>query len=517
MPLIRPKGYAKADRSDVGALMEFTIKSGSPEKQRSACVVVGVFDNRKPSLSAELIDRASGGYISEIIRRGDMEGKLGSTLLLHNVRGTLADRVLLVGLGKERDFREREFRTAMRSAVHLLNETGSYEAVIYLTEEKVKRREVAWRVEHAVVVAMEAVYRFDEMKSQPAEVRRPLRKLTLSVPQRSDLTAGEAAAARGLAMAHGMNLTRDLGNLPGNVCTPTYLAERAQALAKELGFTCQVLDRPQLEELKMGSFLSVTAGSDQPPKFIVLEYSGAGKKQKPMVLVGKGITFDTGGISLKPGQDMDHMKYDMCGAASVIGTFRAVAELKAKINLVGLIAACENMPSGRATKPGDIVRSMSGQTIEVLNTDAEGRLILCDALTYAERFEPAAVVDIATLTGAMVVALGHIACGVFSNNEGLARALVAAGEEAFDRAWQMPLWEDYHDSLSSNFADFANIGNRAAGSVTAACFLSKFTKKYDWAHLDIAGIAWKEGKEKGATGRPVPLLATWLLAQETAG
>ena len=364
---------------------------------------------------------------------------------------------------------------------------------------------------------MEAVYRFDEMKSQPAEVRRPLRKLTLSVPQRSDLTAGEAAAARGLAMAHGMNLTRDLGNLPGNVCTPTYLAERAQALAKELGFSCQVLDRPQIEELKMGSFLSVTAGSDQPPKFIVLEYSGAGKKQKPMVLVGKGITFDTGGISLKPGQDMDHMKYDMCGAASVIGTFRAVAELKAKINLVGLIAACENMPSGRATKPGDIVRSMSGQTIEVLNTDAEGRLILCDALTYAERFEPAAVVDIATLTGAMVVALGHIACGVFSNNEGLARALVAAGEEAFDRAWQMPLWEDYHDSLSSNFADFANIGNRAAGSVTAACFLSKFTKKYDWAHLDIAGIAWKEGKEKGATGRPVPLLATWLLAQETAG
>jgi len=313
-----------------------------------------------------------------------------------------------------------------------------------------------------------------------------------------------------------MNLTRDLGNLPANVCTPTYLAERAQALAKELGFGCQVLDRPQLEELKMGSFLSVTAGSEEPPKFIVLEYNGAGKKQKPQVLVGKGITFDTGGISLKPGQDMDHMKFDMCGAASVIGTFRAIAELKAKINLVGLIAACENMPSGRATKPGDIVRSMSGQTIEVLNTDAEGRLILCDALTYAERFEPAAVVDIATLTGAMVIALGHIACGVFSNNESLARALVAAGEEAFDRAWQMPLWEDYHDGLNSNFADFANIGNRAAGSVTAACFLSKFTKKYDWAHLDIAGVAWKEGKEKGATGRPVPLLATWLLAQETA-
>ena len=496
--------------------MEFTIKSGSPEKQRSACVVVGVFDNRKPSLSAELIDRASNGYISEIIRRGDMEGKLGATLLLHNVRGTLADRVLLVGLGKERDFREREFRSAIRAAVRLLNETGSYEAVVYLTEEKVKRREVAWRVEHAVVVAMEAVYRFDQMKSQPADVRRPLRKLTLSVPQRSDLTAGEAAAARGLAIAHGMDLARDLGNLPGNICTPTHLAERAQALAQELGFKCEVLDRAKLEELKMGSFLSVTNGSDQPPKFIVLEYFGGPKKQRPLVLVGKGITFDSGGISLKPGNDMDQMKFDMCGAASVLGAFRAVAELKAKVNLIGLVPTCENMPNGRATRPGDVVRSMSGQTIEVLNTDAEGRLILCDALTYAERYEPAAVVDIATLTGAMVIALGHIACGVFSNSDSLGRALLNAGEDAFDRGWQLPLWDDYQEALNSNFADFANIGGRAGGSITAACFLSKFAKKFDWAHLDIAGVAWKEGKEKGATGRPVPLLTTWVLSQENA-
>jgi leucyl aminopeptidase len=496
--------------------MEFTIKSGSPEKQRSACVVVGVFDNRKPSLSAELIDRASNGYIREIIRRGDMEGKLGATLLLHNVRGTLADRVLLVGLGKERDFREREFRSAIRAAVRLLNETGSYEAVVYLTEEKVKRREVAWRVEHAVVVAMEAVYRFDQMKSQPADVRRPLRKLTLSVPQRSDLTAGEAAAARGLAIAHGMDLARDLGNQPGNICTPTHLAERAQALAQELGFKCEVFDRAKLEELKMGSFLSVTNGSDQPPKFIVLEYFGGPKKQKPLVLVGKGITFDSGGISLKPGNDMDQMKFDMCGAASVLGAFRAVAELKAKVNLIGLVPTCENMPNGKATKPGDVVRSMSGQTIEVLNTDAEGRLILCDALTYAERYEPAAVVDIATLTGAMVIALGHVACGVFSNSDSLGRALLNAGEDAFDRGWQLPLWDDYQEALNSNFADFANIGGRAGGSITAACFLSKFAKKFDWAHLDIAGVAWKEGKEKGATGRPVPLLTTWVLSQEAA-
>jgi leucyl aminopeptidase len=498
--------------------MEFTIKSGSPEKQRSACVVVGVFDNRKLSLSAELIDRASNGYISEIIRRGDMEGKLGATLLLHNVRGTLADRVLLVGLGKERDFRDREFRSAIRSAVKLLNETGSYEAVIYLTEEKVKRREVVWRVEHAVVVAMDAVYRFEQMKSQPTEVRRPLRKLTLSVPQRSDLTAGEKAAALGMAIAHGMDLARDLGNLPGNVCTPAYLADRARALGTEYPeITVKVLERKECEELGMGSFLSVTNGSEVPPRFIVFEYMHSLRKQaRPCVLVGKGITFDTGGISLKPGLDMDQMKFDMCGAAAVFGTFRAIAEMKAHVNVVGLVPACENMPSGRATKPGDIVTSMSGQTVEVLNTDAEGRLILADALTYAERYEPAAVVDIATLTGAMVIALGHVASGLFSNNETLARALLTAGDDAHDRAWQLPMWEDYQEGLSSNFADFANIAGRAGGSITAACFLSRFAKKYDWAHLDIAGTAWKDGKEKGATGRPVPLLATWLLAQENS-
>ena len=497
--------------------MEFTIKSGSPEKQRSACVVVGVFDNRKLSLSAELIDRASNGYISEIIRRGDMEGKLGATLLLHNVRGTLADRVLLIGLGKERDFRDKEFRHAIRSAVKLLNETGSYEAVIYLTEEKVKRREVAWRVEHAVIVAMDAVYRFEQMKSEPAEVRRPLRKLTLSVPQRSDLTAGEAAAARGLAIANGMDFAKDLGNLPGNVCTPRYLGERAQELAKQFPeVKVTVLERPQIEALGMGSFLSVTNGSDEPPRFIVLEYEQAQRKQKPLVLVGKGVTFDTGGISIKPAADMDQMKFDMCGAASVLGAFRTIAELKPKLNLIGLIPACENMPSGRATKPGDIVKTMSGQTVEVLNTDAEGRLILADALTYAERYEPEAVVDIATLTGAMVISLGHVASGLFSNSDTLARALIAAGDDAYDRGWQLPLWDDYQEGLASNFADFANIAGRPGGSITAACFLSRFAKKYDWAHLDIAGTAWKEGKEKGATGRPVPMLATWILAHEFA-
>jgi leucyl aminopeptidase len=493
--------------------MEFTIKSGSPEKQRTACVVVGVFDNRKLTLSAELIDRAANGYLSEIIRRGDMEGKLASSLLLHNVPGTLSDRVLLVGLGKEREFREAEFRRALRTAVKLLNETGSYEAVIYLTEESVKKRDIGWRVEHAVVMAMEAVYRFDQMKSNPPELRRPLRKLTLSVPQRSNLATGEAAVARGLAIASGIKLAKDLGNLPGNVCTPTYLGEQALQLAKDFGVKATVLDRPEIEKLGMGTFLSVTNGSAQAPRFIVLEYSGATKKQKPLVLVGKGITFDTGGISLKPGEAMDEMKFDMCGAASVLGVFRSLGELKPAVNVVGLIAACENMPGSRATKPGDIVKSMSGQTVEILNTDAEGRLILCDALTYAERFEPAAVIDIATLTGACVIALGHVVAGLFSNSDGLARELLAAGENSYDRAWHMPLLDDYHDALSSNFADFANIGGRPGGAITAACFLSKFAKKFNWAHLDIAGVAWKSGKEKGATGRPVALLVHYLVAQ----
>jgi leucyl aminopeptidase len=355
------------------------------------------------------------------------------------------------------------------------------------------------------------------MKSEPTEVRRPLRKLTLSVPQRSDLTAGEAASARGLAIAHGMDFAKDLGNLPGNVCTPRYLAERAQELGKAYpDIKVTVMERPEIESLGMGSFLSVTNGSDEPPRFIVLEYEQAGKKQKPTVLVGKGITFDTGGISIKPAGDMDQMKFDMCGAGAVLGTLRAIAELKSKLNVVGLIPACENMPSGRATKPGDIVKSMSGQTVEVLNTDAEGRLILADALTYAERYEPQAVVDVATLTGAMVIALGHVASGVFSNSDSLARALIAAGDDAYDRGWQLPLWDDYQEGLASNFADFANVSGRAGGSITAACFLSRFARKYDWAHVDIAGTAWKEGKEKGATGRPVPMLATWLLANEGA-
>jgi len=491
--------------------LEFSIKSGSPEKQRTACIVIGVFEPRKLSLAGELIDQISSHALSDIIRRGDMDGRSGTTLLLHNVPNTLCERVLLVGLGKEREFRDKEYRDAVRAAIKTLNETGSLEASVFLAELPVRRRDTAWKVEQAVLVAMETVYRFDRLKSKQEEARRPLRRIVLNVPRRNELAAGEEAAARGQAIAGGMNLAKDLGNLPGNICTPAYLAQQAQELAKTHKLKFEVLEQKDMEALKMGSLLSVARGSRQPAKLIVLQYQGSNKKQKPLVLVGKGITFDSGGISLKPGAEMDEMKYDMCGAASVLGAFQAVAQLKLPINLVGIIPATENLPDGNASKPGDIVTSMSGQTIEILNTDAEGRLILCDALTYAERFDPEAVVDIATLTGACVIALGGQASGLLSNHDALARELLHAGEYTGDRAWQLPLWDEYQEQLKSNFADMANIGGRQAGTITAACFLSRFAKKYDWAHLDIAGTAWKSGKEKGSTGRPVPLLVHFLI------
>ena len=491
--------------------MEFSIKSGSPEKQRSACVVIGVFEPRKLTLPAELLDNAAGNYISDIIRRGDMEGKSGATLLLHNVPGTLCERVLLVGLGKEKEFREKEYRDAIRCAVKTLNETGAFDGTLFLTETTVKKRSVAWRIRQATIVAQETVYRFDDFKSKKDEVRRPLRKLTFAVERRNELAAAEEALTQGLAIAAGMTLAKNLGNLPGNVCTPAYLGETAKKIAHEYGIDCQVLERADMDALGMHSLLSVAKGSHQPPKLIVLQYKGGRSDEKPLVLVGKGITFDSGGISLKPGADMDEMKYDMCGAASVLGTIKAIAQMKLPINLTVIVPASENMPGGAASKPGDIVTSMSGQTIEILNTDAEGRLVLCDALTYAERFEPETVIDVATLTGACVVALGHVATGLFANNEGLARELAHAGDEAHDRAWQMPLWDDYQDLLKSPFADMANIGGRYAGSISAACFLSRFSKKFEWAHLDIAGTAWKSGADKGATGRPVPLLTHYLL------
>jgi leucyl aminopeptidase len=488
--------------------MEFSIINGNPEKQRTDCVIVGVFEGVKATDAAKSLDAASNKAISAVLKSGDMEGKLSTTLVLHNLAGVAATRVLLVGLGKSAEFTEKQYRQAVRAAVKALPK-GVASAAFFLAELSIKKSDIHSKVAQLVEVVMDATYQVNAIKLKKAEPKT-LTKMAICV-EKSENSQAEAGVKHGLAISAGVTLAKDLGNLPPNICTPTYLGEQAKKLAKAYGFKVEVLEKKEIEKLGMGSFLGVAQGSVEPPRFIILQHLKGKKSQKPTVLVGKGITFDTGGISLKPGGDMDEMKYDMCGAASVLGTFKAIGEMNLAINAVGLIATCENMPDAGAIKPGDILTSMSGQTIEVLNTDAEGRLILCDALTYAERFEPSAVVDIATLTGACVIALGHHPSGLFSNKDELAHELLAAGEKAHDRAWHMPLWEEFQTQLDSNFADMANIGGRAGGSITAACFLSRYTKKYDWAHLDIAGTAWKSGKEKGGTGRPVPLLTTFLV------
>jgi leucyl aminopeptidase len=476
---------------------------------KTACAVVGVYEQGRLSAAAQTLDLAAGGALVGILKRGDLDGKAGSTLMLHSLAGLVCERVLLVGLGKEGEVGDKAFRDATRAAIKAIGGTGAKDAALFLAEVPVGERDAAWKAEQIALVVGEALYRFDRLKSQKDEAKTGPRKLTLVVDA-AEASAAEAGVARGQAIANGVDLAKDLGNLPGNHCTPTYLAEQAKAVAKAHKLKIEVLGEKEIEKLGMGSFLSVAKGSDQPPRFIVMHYHGGAKGAKPVVLVGKGITFDSGGISIKPAAEMDEMKYDMCGAASVLGTLQAAAELKLPVNVVGLIPTCENLPSGRANKPGDIVTSMSGQTIEVLNTDAEGRLILCDALTYAERFEPAAVIDVATLTGACVIALGGVVSGLLANDDALAREVYLAGEESGDRCWQLPLLDDYQEQLKSNFADMANIGGRAAGTITASAFLSRFAKKYKWAHLDIAGTAWKSGKDKGGTGRPVPLLVHFL-------
>ena len=490
--------------------VEFSIKSAGSSSRRTACVVAGVFQPRRLSPAAASLDRAAKGYLGKIVARGDMDGKAGATLLLQDVPGVAADRVLLVGLGPREKFREKQYRLAIAAAIGRLQTTGAEDAELHLCDLPVGRRDSAWRAAHAVSVARECAYRFTEMKSGSEDAAPPLKRLVLLF-DRAGARRAAAGLELGLAVAHGVGLARDLGNLPPNVCTPAYLANEARELARRYRMKLTVLERADMERLGMRTLLSVAQGSAEPPKLITLEHRGGPTKAKPVVLVGKGITFDTGGISIKPAAEMDEMKFDMCGAASVLGTMKAVGEMRLRLNVVGVIPSTENMPGGRATRPGDIVKSLSGKTVEILNTDAEGRLILCDALTYVERFEPAVVIDIATLTGACVIALGHVASGLFANDDPLAREVAAAGDAAADRVWHMPLWEDYQEQLKSNFADFANVGGRAAGAVTAACFLARFAGSYKWAHLDIAGTAWKKGKEKGATGRPVPLLTQFLV------
>jgi leucyl aminopeptidase len=492
--------------------MEFSIKSGSPEKQRTACIIVGVHEPRKLTTAARAIDSASKKYLSNLIRRGDIEGKLGQSLILHNVPGLLCDRVLLVGCGRERDLDERQYSKIIENSIKQLNTTGSSDSVSYLSELNVKGRDHRWKISRAVETTNHVLYEFKEFKSKNKRTKKALRKITLTVPSRRELPSGDRAAATGDSVSRGVKLARDLGNRPANVCTPSHLAAQAQQLAKTYKtLKVKVLDEAVMKKLKMNSLLSVSQGSAEPAKLITIEYNGGNKNANPVVLVGKGVTFDTGGISIKPSPAMDEMKYDMCGAASVLGTMCAIADMGLAANVVGVVPTVENMPSSTATKPGDIFTSMSGQTIEVLNTDAEGRLILCDALTYSERFNPDVVIDIATLTGACVIALGSHASGLLSNHNPLAKDLLHAGETSGDRAWQLPLWDEYQQHLDSPFADMANIGGREAGTITAGCFLSRFAKKFHWAHIDIAGTAWNSGKNKCATGRPVPLLSQFLI------
>lgn len=501
--------------------MDFSIKTfdakNAVSQIKTGCVAVGVFENKRLSQAAQALD--GKGEITAALKSGDLSGKAGSTLLLRSLAGSAAERILLIGLGKEEPVTEKDYTAALQATARVFASLGTSDAVLALPLDGIRNRDAAWALRCAVLALRENRYRSDTMKSNKEPAPTGVRKVVFAVDAAS-VADSKTIVAQAVALANGMELTKELGNLPANVCTPTYLADTAKKMAKEFDLGVEVLDRKQLQALKMGSFLSVTNGSDEPPKFIVLKHMGGKSKEAPTVLVGKGITFDSGGISIKPGAAMDEMKYDMCGAASVLGTFRAIAEMKLKLNVIGVIPSCENMPSGSATKPGDIVTSMAGQTIEVLNTDAEGRLVLCDALTYVERFKPAAVVDVATLTGACITALGHHNSGLFTRDDpehdALAAELLDAGKASNDTAWRMPIDDRYQEQLKSNFADIANIGGPPAGSVTAACFLERFTKKYLWAHLDIAGTAWKSGAAKGATGRPVPLLTTFLINRARA-
>ncbi|WP_153772660.1 leucyl aminopeptidase [Pseudomonas sp. MNR3A] len=492
--------------------MELVVKTVAAASVKTATLVVPVGEGRKLGTVAKAVDQATDGAISAILKRGDLAGKPGQTLLLQSLPGLKAERVLLVGSGKDEALGDRAWRKLIASVAGVLRNLAGGDAVLALDDIAVANRDGHYgKYRLLAETLLDGSYVFDRFKSQKAEPRA-LKKVTLLADKAGQADV-ERAVKHATAITTGMSLTRDLGNLPPNVCHPSFLAEQAKELGKaHKGVKVEVLDEKKIKDLGMGAFYAVGQGSDQPPRLIVMQYQGTKKTDKPFVLVGKGITFDTGGISLKPGAGMDEMKYDMGGAASVFGTLRAVLELQLPINLVCLLACAENMPSGGATRPGDIVTTMSGQTVEILNTDAEGRLVLCDTLTYAERFKPQAVIDIATLTGACIVALGSHTSGLMGNSDDLVGQLLDAGKRADDRAWQLPLFDEYQEQLDSPFADIANIGGPKAGTITAGCFLSRFTKNYSWAHLDIAGTAWVSGgKDKGATGRPVPLLTQYLL------
>jgi leucyl aminopeptidase len=493
-------------------VMRFTVKSEKPGAIKTGCVVLSVFERRRLSEAASDFDKTTQGLLTDLMKLGDMDGKCGQTALVHFPRGAGCERVLLVGCGKQADFNDKRYREAVVNATNVLNGSGAKDAASYLAELEIKGRDDYWKVRQLVESTRSAMYATGELKSEKEKTSRHLHTMAVNIPAASDATAAHKAIRDGMAISAGVELARTLGNLPANICTPSYLAEQAEKLGKDhTNIKVTVLDEAAMKKLGMGALLSVARGSREPARLICIKYGGGTKGEKPVVLIGKGVTFDSGGISIKPAPAMDEMKFDMCGAASVLGALNACAELQLPLNVVGIIPTTENLPDGNASKPGDIVTSMSGQTIEVLNTDAEGRLILCDALSYCKKFDPQVVVDIATLTGACVIALGNHAAGLLGNDDELSRQLLAAGEYTGDRAWPLPLWDDYQPQLDSNFADMANVGGREAGTITAACFLSRFAGEYRWAHLDIAGVAWKQGKEKGATGRPVPLLTQFLL------
>jgi leucyl aminopeptidase len=491
--------------------MRFYAVSGSAARQRTDCAIVGLYESGLLSAAAAQIDAAIGGRIARVVKRRDARGKLGECTLL-DADHAPCERVLLVGLGKKEGYGRKQYKKAMLAAAGAVAKTGARDAVSYLSAEPVLATDAYYRGRLAAESVGSALYRVPAIRSTRPAAAAALKSFGIAVPERDQRQEAERGLEHGRGIAAGTSLTRDLANLPANVCTPSYLAVQARELAKRYASVrTEVLDEAALRKLKMGSFLSVTAGTDEPARLIVLRHDGGTKGDAPVVLVGKGVTFDSGGISLKQPPGMDEMKFDMTGAASVFGAIKAAAEIGLPRNLIGVVPACENMPSGRATKPGDIVRSMSGQTIEVLNTDAEGRLILCDALTYSRRFKPALVVDVATLTGACVIALGPHTSAVMSNDDDLAAAIEEAGRRAEDRVWHMPMAEEYHDQLKSNFADFANACGREGGAITAACFLAKFTEGLRWAHVDIAGTAYVTGAHKGSTGRPVPMLVDFLL------
>lgn len=491
--------------------MDISVKSDHPKQSTADCIVIGVFEPHKLTPAAKLVDAMTGKLLSKSVTAGNSMGKLAQTMMVSHPNLRPGQRILLVGCGKLKEFNSSSFNQVIAASARTLRDVGCKQAAIFLTELAVRERNTNWVFKHTVETLENTLYQFDQLKSKSDRKTFALRKISLFVGKTTELKNARLGLHQGKAVAKGVKLAKDLGNLPGNICTPSYLAKQARKLGKSYDIKITIHHQKQMEKLGMNALLSVARGSREAPKLITMEYRGTTAKSAPIVLVGKGLTFDAGGISLKPAASMDEMKYDMCGAASVFGAVVAAAELRLPLHLIAIIPSSENLPDGAANKPGDIVKSMSGQTIEILNTDAEGRLILCDALTYAERFKPAVIVDVATLTGACIVALGSHASGLFANDDALADELFEAGEQCQDKTWRMPIWSEYQQQLKSNFADIANIGGRNAGAVTAACFLARFTKKQKWAHLDIAGTAWRSGSQKGSTGRPVPLLTQFLI------